>query len=202
MSDGSGPQLPPGAGPPEEVEELPTIPPAPRGGPALRWAVPEPLRGWESPRPPDPPTRQVPGLAWTTSSPEPVHEEAYEEAHEERRPDGAARRRVGRVLVAAVVVAALAGGAAVVVAHVDKPRPALVFEQLLEDSARAHGLVEAAVNDACRVTAPGQAPRTTSVADLEEAVSIRSSVLAPYVLVAPRRLVSPTGPSCSSGWGL
>lgn len=161
----------------------------------MRWAVPEPLRDWGGHRPMDGPrapapssgtsapssgtsgpagaadedvadaTRQVPALAWTAPPAEPS-----------QRGRGG-RHRAATALVAVVVLAALATGVAVAVGHLSKPRPAAAFAQLLEDSARAHGLVEQAVTGVCRVAAPGQAARASSVADLSQAVALRSSVL-------------------------
>lgn len=223
-----GPQ--PGGEHPEAAEELPTMPPAPRRGPGLRWAVPEPesrsvpltrqvprvppapgddqtrapaprpVPGRGRPRPPLPPsTRPEPPALPAPSSASSVPWSSSPGGRAGRRASG--RRRVAWALGAGVLVAALAAGTVIALGQAPSPRPATVFEQLLEKSAHAHRLVVAAVGDACSSSAPEQAGRRTDVAELGQAVSLRSSVLrqlSSEAMVA-RRL--PSGPLLFSELG-
>ncbi|HUC14254.1 MAG TPA: hypothetical protein VMS00_07355 [Acidimicrobiales bacterium] len=97
------------------------------------------------------------------------------------------RRRVvllfaALTLVAAAVVAALVlGGASPRRATGGASTPQAAFEGLLAKSAQAHQLASAAVNDACRPTAPATPTRQGLITQVSRAAGLRRSVLAGIV---------------------
>lgn len=182
------PEGPEGRPAPEAGEELPTMPPASRPGPRLRWAVREeggPVQG--------PVTRQVPRVRLAPQGPRPTTAPmAQPVSGAPTGPGGPTSRlpaypppgrrraaRKGLVLgAAALLLGGLAAGVVIAVTASSGPRPAVQFELMLKKSASAHHLVELAVGGACKVAAPQQPSRRSALADLRTAVGLRDQVLA------------------------
>lgn len=202
LPNGPDAQGPAGPEPSEVAEELPTTPPAPRTGARLRWAVPDstPRPGASSPAPslpsgappaghvttqlprvPPPPSGPLPGsLPWGPAGVGPpdgdvLPTEAGVVADASQRAPR--RRRWWWPALLAMVVVALAAGVVAGVRAASGPGPAATFEGLLRTSAEAHHLVGEAVAAACAHAGPELTSRRAALGQLEEAVSLRSSVL-------------------------
>lgn len=187
-----GPYLGPSQGPGQE--DPPTIPPAPRLGRALRWAVPEepPARAVQADQETEA-TRQVEGLAWLAPGQEagpgtgsealpvlPAAGAGPARPGPPVPPQGPRRRvQVALVAVGILVLLALAAAGGLWIARPSSGRARAVstFTALLARSTQAHQLVSAAVNGVCAVKAPGTASRAGDLAKLERAISLRGSVL-------------------------
>lgn len=182
------------------AEDLPTVPPAPRGSSAgLRWATfplerPPAHVGTERYLP-GPPTALVPVAS---GGPEVRRGDdatgpggAVETAGGPPGPARKARRHVKRVkvvlLVAAVAFVAAVGATATVLgtAATNAPRqtsaralaPQTVFQGFLAVSASAHQLVAAAIGASCRPAPPGTASRQVLIGQVGRAAALRRSVL-------------------------
>lgn len=190
-----------GAAPAGEVEELPTMPPAPRRDKAtLRWATPGPGIGGASARRLLPAPVTAPGpadgrptapvfvptgpVAAPSTGPVPVPQVVSEGAGR--------RRRVTALLVLLGGLLVLAGTAVVVVWRVGqdkvlplrppvtsplKPSSEELFENLLGVSATAQTLVRTVVDGACRTAAPHSGARAGLVAQIGRADALRRYVL-------------------------
>jgi hypothetical protein len=183
LTEGSEPGSGPGPWPSEEADELPTMPPNPNFGKALRWAVPEPVgSGTPVPhRPPGPPTRPA-ERAQPATSPQPYEDLAALEAAvlANGTPGAPKNRWLARSALVLAVLAVVAGTTVGVISLTQhSPRQAAaVFAGLLRQSDSAHKLVDEAVGAACAVVAPDQPARAADLASLAQAVALRTSVLA------------------------